>query len=44
MSRYDALSTFVTWYRIYVHATGQEAKDCPEKESILECPPGSAVS
>ena len=29
---------FAGWLRPYVDATGQEAKDFPEKESILECP------
>jgi len=29
---------FARWRRRYVHATGQEAKDRPEEEAILECP------
>jgi hypothetical protein len=30
---------FVGWLCPHVHATAQEAKDCPEKESLLKYPP-----
>ena len=31
---------FMGWLCPHVHATEQEAMDCPEKESLLKYPPG----